>query len=339
MIDNNEAIDNLIKNSVREMNIPGASYSLLSEDEISTHYIGYQENMPNRTPLRPGMLYDLASLTKVVGTTTRILQLVEQGQIKLTDHLDKYIPDTTFGEVTIKELLMHSSGLPADIKNKHDMNQSQLIGAIKNSKLINESGKKILYSDIGYILLGFIIEIIDGNLSESLRQNVFLPMDMIHTTYKPNATTKELIVPTEYQKSRGGLLRGEVSDYKAFSLNGVSGHAGLFSSLNDMNKFVQMYLHNGEFNHKRILDSKTINLFSKNYQDGRTLGWKQWNPKHLELWHTGFTGTSIALDLEQKRGFVCLTNRVYPNRQDKKWLDTRRLAIGLFFNRPEVIGQ
>lgn len=337
MIDNIQAIDNLIKDSVKNMSIPGASYSLISEDEISNHYIGYQENLGKNVALRPGMLYDLASLTKVVGTTTRLLQLLGQGYIKLEDNLEKYIPDTAFGKVTIKELLLHSSGLPADIVNKHDMNQPQLISAVKNSKLIHESGTTTIYSDIGFILLGVIIKQIDGNLSESLRQNVFLPMGMSHTMYNPSVIAKDLIVPTEFQKSRGGLLRGNVSDYKAFLLNGISGHAGLFSSLDDLNKFVQMYLHNGEFNQKMILKPEIINLFSHNYQGGRTLGWQQWNPDYLELWHTGFTGTSIALDLEQKRGFVCLTNRVYPDRHNKKWLDTRRLAIGLFFNRPEVI--
>ncbi|MQS75150.1 serine hydrolase domain-containing protein [Companilactobacillus halodurans] len=337
MIRNIIPIECLIKDSVNKGEIPGASYSLISSDEIENHYIGYKTLDTTGEALRPDMLYDLASLTKVVGTTTRIFQLLDSKTILLNDPISKFISGTLYPDVTVEQLLMHSSGLPGDVEGKHSMNESQLISKIKNEKLITEPGSEIRYSDLGYILLGKIIEKIDGGLQKSFEKNIFEPLKMFHTMYNPFRLNPSKIIPTEIQSSRGGVIQGTVNDYKAYLMNGISGHAGLFSTLNDLNKFVIMYLNNGIYNGKQIIPNSAFDLIENNYQDGRTLGWKSWTSNNFYLWHTGFTGTSIALDLKNKRGFVCLTNRIYPDRSKKDWINTRRLAIGLFFNKQEAI--
>lgn len=337
MIENIQEIDSLIRKSIEEKNIMGASYSFISEDEICNHYVGYQGENKDKIPLRPDMMYDLASLTKVVGTTTRVFQLISDGTVSLSDKIEKFVPDLAYPQITIQQLLLHNSGLPADIENNHDMNKTELIEAIKNTVLINKPGETVVYSDLGYILLGWLIEKIDGNIADSVRENVFKPLGMNNSMYVPKDFDKSQYVPTEYQSDRGGMIRGTVHDSKAFKLDGVSGHAGLFSTLNDLNKFVEMYLNDGKYNNVQIIDPKIINSLSKYYQYGRTLGWKKWNPNEMFLWHTGFTGTSIALNLENHSGFVCLTNRVYPDRSNANWINTRRLAIGLFYNLPEEI--
>lgn len=337
MIENSKAIDDLIKNAVRNKTIPGISYSLISEDEIEEHYIGYQGSGVDHIPLRPDMFYDLASLTKLVGTTTRIFQLLGTGTIKLTDSIDKFISDTDYPQITIENLLMHNSGLPADIENNRLLTRDQLIASIKHIQLISPVGEKILYSDLGYILLGWIIEHIDGDLSQSLSENVFQPLEMTHTGYNPILYNKKNFVPTEYQKDRGGMIRGSVHDHKAYVLNGVSGHAGLFSTLTDLDKFVSMYLNSGSYHDKVIVKPEILDLLKSKYQNGRTLGWRKWNPEKTYLWHTGFTGTSIAIDMTKKMGFVCLTNRVYPDRSNTDWLNVRLLALELFFNESEKV--
>lgn len=337
MIENIGLIDSLIRDSVHTKDIQGASYSFISHDEMTNHYIGYQSDDSEDVPLRPDMIYDLASLTKVIGTTTRIFQLLGDGVITLKDPISKYIPDLSYPEITIENLLMHNSGLPADVKNKHTLNKINLIAKVKESQLNSEPGEKVQYSDLGYILLGWIIKNIDGNLANSLRKNVFKPLDMNRTGYNPQNFDTSMIIPTEYQNDRGGLLCGQVNDYKAYVLNGVSGHAGLFSSLNDLNKFVSMYLNDGRFNNQQIIKNNVLEMLKDHYQSGRTLGWQEWEPNSMKLWHTGFTGTSLAMDLNEKKGFVCLTNRVYPDRSKTGWIKTRRLAMGLFFDEPEVI--
>jgi len=337
MINNIQAIDSLIRDAVKRKNIMGASYSLISKDEISEHYIGFQGEYEDHIPLRPGMMYDLASLTKVVGVTTRIFQLLGEKIISLDDPIGKYVLNLNYPKVNIGQLLMHNSGLPADIENDHSMNKVELVMAIKSAKLINKPGEVVVYSDLGYILLGWLIKEIDGDLNESLKQHVFDPLEMTQTTYNPEPGNLKKFVPTEYQASRGGMIRGQVHDFKAYTLDGVSGHAGLFSTLEDLNKFVSMYLNNGRYHDKVIIDQSIIEMLTDYYQSGRTLAWKKWLPEGEKLWHTGFTGTSIAMDLRKKTGFICLTNRVYPDRSNSKWLDTRKLALSLFFNQSEKI--
>lgn len=330
-------IFSIIQKAIKNNAIYGASYSLLDEQENEQHYLGKQGAGGDSLDIVPDLEYDLASLTKVVGTTTRILQLVENKQLSLGDTVGKFIPGTKYPHITVEQLLLHDSGLPADIITNNLKTKAELVKQVKDSTLIYQAGEKTIYSDLGYILLGWIIRKIDGNLADSLAQNVFGPLEMRNTGFNLKRKSKLCFVPTEDLPQRGGIVRGKAHDQKAFLLNGISGHAGLFSTLADLNNFVAMYLHQGVFAGHEILNSNCFSLLKSYYKNGRTLGWQRWVPTGLKIWHTGFTGTSIAIDMDQQTGFVCLTNRIYPTRQNRDWLKWRRLAIGLFFAEPEVI--
>lgn len=211
-----------------------------------------------------------------------------------------------------------------------------MIAAIFKQKLVYPTGTDMVYSDLNFILLGMIIEKVDEeSLDKSLKTHVFEPLEMNNTGYCLNEN-KRNFVPTEKTDKRG-LIQGEVHDETAYMLNGVSGNAGLFSTIGDLKNFCIMYLQKGKYKGKTIIPSDMIDtLFNYNFM-GRTLGWQRWNKNSKTLWHTGFTGTSIALDLDHSTFFICLTNRVNPTRKNQKWINVRRLAVSLFFNSPEQL--
>lgn len=335
-MNNNLEIYSLIEKAIIQRATPGVSYAILGPDENETHYLGFltydhQERVNSRS------IYDLASLTKVVGVTTRILQMLAYNQISLKDEIAKYLPDVSCKGITIKNLLIHNSGLPADLNNIYSYKSSaDVISAVKSIEPISELGEKVIYSDINFVLLGLIIEEIDKvSLDKSIDKNIIQPLKMKNTGYNLNKPV-QLFVPTEYNSARG-LIKGKVHDETAFQLNGVSGNAGLFSSLTDLEKFCLMYLNKGKYNGKDIIPFKEISeLFNYNFE-GRTLGWARWAKNKKFIWHTGFTGTSIGIDLERKRAFICLTNRVYPTRENQSWNKIRRELMTLFFEEEENI--
>lgn len=337
MIENTQGIAALMHNALADQAAFGVSYALIGPDQNELHYLGMQGSGPDALPLTPNMQYDLASLTKVVGTTTRLLQLLAAGTIQLADPVGKYVPDLAHPQLTIEQLLLHNSGLPADIPNALTMTAEELTAKIKQAPLANAPGTKFVYSDLGFIQLGWVIQQVDGDLAASLRENVFSPLGMKQTGFNPDQSDLNVFVPTEDVPARGGVLRGVVHDEKAAVLHGISGHAGLFSSLTDLNQFVRMYLNHGYCRDQQILPTSVFDWFRQIHFQGRTLGWQCWRPGGDLLWHTGFTGTSIALDLTHQTGFVCLTNRVYPTRTNLRWLTWRRLAVSLFYNRLEDI--
>lgn len=321
-------ITRLIESTVDDDIIYGASFSLIGDNINEQHYIGYQGVNQEKIGLKPGMLYDIASLTKVVGTTTRILQLIAERKIHLEDEIGTYISDFSHPEITIYQLLTHTSGLPADFDNVHSLTKEQLITKIINVEFLPE--KDNVYSDFNYILLGWLIDKLDGNLAESLEKNIFLPLGMQNTGYNPRINSYEDVVPTEVQPDRGGLIRGEVHDYKAYLLEGISGHAGLFSTLQDLTTFANNIVStSGES--ENIISRDMINEIKQTNIGGRTIGWQRWGDKYEYYWHTGFTGTSIALNMENRTAFVCLTNRVYPSRKNNGWTSKRKEALEYFF--------
>ena len=328
----------VIEQAISNQDIYGASYSFIGLDENLYAYNGFQDDHNN--PLLPEMMYDLASVTKVVATTTRIFQLMAAKKVNLDDTIGDFIKDSASPEITIKELLMHTSGFIADFENVHEMSRTELIQKVKSAKPIEKD--KAIYSDLNYIYLGWIIEKIDQeNLANTLRKHVFLPLKMLHTTYNPPSELKKICLPTEYQSDRSGIVRGQVHDYKAYLLDGVSGHAGLFSTLSDLTQFLRILLTGGKFEDKQVFP-KVFYDYLRNpvfRQNDRALGWQLWDQNKNMFWHSGFTGTSIAFDLDKKQGFVCLTNRIYPTRENKKWIADRRAALGEFFGQKEQVNK
>lgn len=317
-----------LQQAIAQDAIYGVSYGLIEPQHAQLGYLGHQGPQPPCL-ITPQMQYDLASLTKVVATTTRLLQLLCAQKISLTDKLGNYLPDVGAKDATITELLLHISGLPADLPDYHGLTKAELIAKLKQVKPIRQNRGQVCYSDLGFIYLGWVIEKVDGNLTQSLTRNIFAPLKMASTQFNPQPSRN--IVPTEQQAKRGGVICGQVHDGKAYLLGGVSGHAGLFSTLEDLTNFVQMYLHQGMFQQQMILPPQAFNLLAEMGQDQRTLGWQRWQKTPTKLWHTGFTGTSIGIDLLSKRGFICLTNRIYPTRQKQAWLKIRQELAQQFF--------
>ncbi|MFT9318695.1 serine hydrolase domain-containing protein [Liquorilactobacillus sp.] len=326
-----ELITERIKEATESKDIYGASYAITDKKNSSEFYLGTQGNGKYDIALTSTMIYDLASLTKVVVTTTRILQLIESGTLDLNTEIGEILFGFKYPQVTIANLLLHNSGLPADITDVRSMTKEELIKRIKETNLISSPGEKIVYSDLGFIILGWIIAQVDGELSTSLNEHIFEPLLMKNTGYNLSERPLANFIPTEDEPQRGGIIQGVVHDYKAYLLDGVSGHAGIFSTLGDLNNFTSMYINEGVFKGKQILSSQSINLLRQYSGGGRTLGWQTWNNDSTKLWHTGFTGTSIALDLKNKQSFVCLTNRIYPTRRKKEWIKTRKEVIRLFY--------
>jgi serine-type D-Ala-D-Ala carboxypeptidase len=269
-------------------------------------------------------IYDLASLTKVVGTTTAVMILFDEGKIRLDDHVVKYLPEFNGGGrelVTIRLLLEHRSGLPAgrDLwRIAHTAEEAR--AAALQTTLIAAPGQYYEYSDLGADVLAFMVESVTGKrLDVFLEERVFSRLGMVDTHFRPDASLRGRIAPTELTPPRGYPLRGEVHDENAYALGGVAGHAGLFSTASDLAIFAQMLLNGGTFNGTRILADSTVALFTKRAAGTRALGWDTCAGefgcgKYMSAnayGHTGFTGTSLWIDPDRDMFVVLLTNRVH----------------------------
>jgi CubicO group peptidase (beta-lactamase class C family) len=279
-------------------------------------------------PVAPeSTIYDLASLTKVVGTTTAIMILYDEGKLQIDDPVIKYIPEFGGGakdEVTIRQLLEHRSGLPAGrdlwriARTPEEARQ-----AVISTPLECQPGRCYIYSDLGADMLAFIAEAVSGQRLDSfLQERVFGPLEMTETFFRPADSLRDRIAPTEINPPRGYPLRGEVHDENAFALGGVAGHAGLFSTAADLSVFAQMMLNGGEYNGIRILSDTAVALFTRRAAGTRALGWDTCGGegscgKYLgenAFGHTGYTGTSIWIDPDRGMFVVLLTNRVHAAR-------------------------
>jgi CubicO group peptidase (beta-lactamase class C family) len=272
-------------------------------------------------------IYDLASLTKVVGTTTAVMVLYDQGKIRLDDPVSVYVPEFSGGEkdrVTVRMLLEHRSGLPAgrDLwRIAHSPEEAR--AAVIATPLGCEPGRCYEYSDLGADMLGFVVESASGErLDQFLAERVFQPLGMTDTFFRPADSLKTRVAPTEVAPPRGYPLQGEVHDENAYALGGVAGHAGLFSTAADLAVFAQMMLNGGEYNGTRIVADSTVALFTKRAAGTRALGWDtcagsggcgQYLGEDA-YGHTGFTGTSLWLDPDRDMFVVLLTNRVHEAR-------------------------
>ena len=271
-------------------------------------------------------IYDLASLTKVVGTTTAVMILFDEGKLRLDDSVVKFIPEFTGGgkdAVTIRQLLEHRSGLPAgrDLwRIAHSPEEAR--AAVIATNLEAAPGTRYEYSDLGADMLGFVVERISGQtLDQFLAARVFGPLGMKDTRFRPDASLRGRIAPTEINPPRGYPLRGEVHDENAYALGGVAGHAGLFSTASDLAIFAQMMLNGGEFNGTRIVADSTVKLFTTRAKGAgtRALGWDTCDGEYgcgkymdeQSYGHTGYTGTSLWIDPDNRMFVILLTNRVH----------------------------
>lgn len=282
-------------------------------------------------------LWDLASLTKVVGTTSAVLQLAAEGRLSIDAPVGRYLPmwsGAADSSVTVRHLLTHTGGLPAwralykEATSPEDARRIALA-----TRADTTPGARTLYSDLDFIFLGLIVERLSGQpLDRYLATRVFAPLGMRDTRYRPPAEWRARTAPTEIDPWRGRHLRGEVHDENAASLGGVSGHAGLFSTAADLARFAQGYLRWGRAADGRVVfDSATVVRFVTPQSmpaPRRALGWEIPTggnsagrcllPTEGAFGHTGFTGTSIWIAPGRDRFVVLLTNRVNPTRENRR---------------------
>ncbi|MEP6492827.1 MAG: serine hydrolase [bacterium] len=276
-------------------------------------------------------LWDLASLTKVVGLTSGIMQLVARSQISVDAPVQRYLPNWTGrnkDRVTIRHLLTHTSGLPAfKAYDEITHDPDSLAKLMFATELDTLPSARMVYSDIGAYMLGRVLEKVSGEtLDGYLHAHVFEPAGMHETMYKPPASLLPRIAPTEIDPRRGGLVRGKVHDERAYYLGGVSAHAGIFSDAHDLTRFAQMYLNNGTIDGREILPPASIAQFTVRQVADRALGWQKPDGSnsagHLmspeAFGHTGFTGTSIWMDPTNDVFVILLSNRVNPTRANTK---------------------
>ena len=285
-------------------------------------------------------IWDLASLTKVVATTTAIMQLVDRGQVELDAPVQRYLPEWRGAgkeRVQVKHLLAHSSGLPAwRPLYKEAAHADSAVALVLGTPLDTLPDIRYRYSDLGAITAGRIVERVSGlALDEYLARNVFGPLGMQSTMFRPAAALRDRIAPTEFDPWRQRLVRGEVHDENAFALGGVAGHAGLFSSAEDLSRFAQMYLQGGTLGGVRILSPQSIAKFTvvqNPRQSHRALGWETATGSNsagsrlspAAFGHTGFTGTSLWIDPLNDLFILLLTNRVNPTRENLRITAVRR---------------
>lgn len=300
-------------------------------------------------PTSATTIWDLASLTKVIGTTSAAMLLVEAGELSLDDRVAAWLPSWIAGDrrklqVTVGQLLTHRAGLPAFRRWYLDLEgRAAYDRAIDAEGLESEPGAAYRYSDIGIMTLARVIEQVSGERLDSLlERRLFDPLGMVDTGFLPDPALRPRIAPTEIDTIwRGYHVHGEVHDENAHAYGGVAGHAGLFSTAADLSRFARMMLREGVTDAgERVLDAGTIRRFTRRQTEGssRALGWDtpggaassagRWMTERA-FGHTGYTGTSIWIDPELDLYVIVLTNRVNPTRENTRHAPMRREVANL----------
>ncbi len=328
-----EGIPPLVEAAIQAKKIPGAVVLIGHEGQVVYRKaFGESSLVPERRAMTADTIFDLASMTKVVATTTAVMQLVELGKIELSAPVSDYWPEFKQNGkelVTIRELLTHYSGLPPDLELKPAWTgYDTAMQMIVDSKLDLPPGTRFVYSDINFETLGEIVRRVSGEpLDVYCAEHIFKPLGMKDTLFTPPASLRGRIAPTQYEHGTSGpVLLGVVHDPTARFMGGVAGHAGLFSTADDISIFAQMLLNGGAYNRARILSPLSIEKMTTpqtppNEMALRGLGWDIDSPfasNRGELFsvgsfgHTGYTGTSIWIDPVTKTYVILLTNRVHP---------------------------
>jgi uncharacterized protein YbbC (DUF1343 family)/CubicO group peptidase (beta-lactamase class C family) len=327
-----QQIDGVVQQSIAQGELPGAVVLILHGDQIVFRKAyGLKSKQPAELPMTPDTIFDLASLTKPIATATSLFILVEQGKLRLTDRVSQHLQ--AFGQngkanITVGDLLLHVGGLIADNPlSDYQHGPAAALEKINQLSPITAPGKRFAYSDVGFIVLGELVEKLSGvPLDECAHRHIFGPLGMDYTGFRMNKRPELLtrIAPTETREGR--WMVGEVHDPRAYSLGGVAGHAGLFSTADDLALYARMLLHGGELNGHRILSASSVQqMTSPHPVPGglRSYGWDVDTsysrnrgalfPIGKSFGHTGFTGTSVWIDPGSATAVIFLSNRVHPD--------------------------
>jgi len=343
-----QEVADLVQKAIAAKKIPGAVVLVAQQGKILLHEAyGQRALIPQPEKMSLDTIFDMASLTKSMVTAICIMKLVEDGKLKVTDKVSWYLPQ--FGQngkedITIEQLLLHTAGLiPDNAQDDYEHGIEKAYARIDALKLKAPPGTRFIYTDVGYIVLGRVVEKITGQPLDVIAQRwIIEPLQMQDTGYRriSNQTLPPttLIAPTE--KEGDIILRGIVHDPRARQLDGVAGHAGLFSTSSDVLKFAQMLLQLGSYEGKTILKPETVKLMALARQvpggGMRAYGWDVDTgyssprgdrfPVGLSFGHTGYTGTSLWIDPTSQSCVIILTNRAHPD--DKGDVTPLRRAIG-----------
>jgi CubicO group peptidase (beta-lactamase class C family) len=319
-----QKLDLVLQQAVERGELPGAVVLVLHRGRIvyrKAH--GLRAKAPAAEPMTIDTVFDLASLTKPIATATSIMLLRERGKPQLTDRVAAHWPE--FGrhgkdKITIEQVLLHTSGLIADNPEAdYRDGKERALERICDLHLVADPGTRFIYSDVGYIVLGELVKRISGcPLDEFAGKNIFAPLGMKETAFRPNDLLRKRCAPTEQRD--GGWIRGEVHDPRAHRLGGVAGHAGLFSTADDLASYAQMILGG-----KSVLSKASIQVMTeaRAVPSGlRAYGWDvetRYSSNRGDVFtrgasygHTGFTGTSIWIDPASQTAVIFLSNRVHP---------------------------
>ncbi|MCX6180135.1 MAG: serine hydrolase [Chlorobiales bacterium] len=328
-------LETVVKKAVSDSVFPGASLAVLYKGMVVFHKaFGKLTYDPHSSPADTSTMYDLASLTKAVSSTSIAMQLVERDSLSLQVPVSKYLPTFTGkgkDKITIEQLMRHTSGLRAHILfSKTCTTPEQLFSTIASDTLISKPGTTTLYSDLGFILLGKIIETITGKTLNTNFHNRFAePLGMTSSMFTPPQSFVWRIAPVEKDTLWPfPFQRPLVHDQNAALLGGVAGHAGLYATTGDLIKLVSMLMNGGTVNNHTYIHAATLNRFLAHKGSERALGWDVPSPgghssagdyySKTSYGHLGYTGTSIWIDPEKELAVIFLSNRVYPSSDNIK---------------------
>ena len=329
-----DAIESVVEQEIAGRHIPGAVILIGDRERILyQRAFGHRALGSEPEAMTEDTIFDLASLTKVVATTTAVLQLLERGKLRLDDPVARYWPAFAThhkARITLRQLLTHTSGLPADVDlTRRWSGRETALRLVAESSPLAPAGARYLYSDINFIALGEVVHRVSGlPLDAYCARYIFHPLGMMETSFMPPRAWQERIAPTELR--HGEPLRGEVHDPTAYRMGGIAGHAGLFSTADDLARFAQALLRDaaigGRAPMRRLLLPETIALMTRpNWvapNAARGLGWDLAAPfvadrdslsPYGAFGHTGYTGTSLWIDPSTNRFIIILSNRVYPD--------------------------
>lgn len=317
--------------------LPGAVAVVVRDSRVVLHRaLGWAQMTPERRPMRPDTLFDLASLTKVMATLPAVLLLLERGAFRLDDPIGLHLPGEAgpwLEQVRIRHLLTHTAGLPASVPLRTiPGTRADRLRALFQVPLEAEPGARLLYSDLSFMLLGLLVERLTGQtLDRFVREQIFAPLGLPSAGFNPPADRQADCAATEFREHLGRHQCGEVHDQNSTALGGVAGHAGLFATAAEVAAYGQMWLNGGTAGGVRILAPATIAAAVRDQTvglpEGRGLGWvvARAGSEYLScgdlftpgsFGHTGFTGTSLWMDPEQRLVVALLTNRVHLGRTD-----------------------
>ena len=343
---------------------PGGELAVGYKGELAVHPFGKVTRDKGAERVKADTVYDVASLTKVIVTTTLTMMLVEQHKLDLDAPVERYLPE--FGaaaksdpnaawrsRITVRMLMLHDSGLPAHRDFFLQANGYEpILKLVLAEPLVYEPGTKVDYSDLGMILEGEIVQRLFGETLDKLAQEkIFKPLGMKNSLFDPPAKMRSRIAPTEYDSTyRKKLVWGEVHDENAWAMGGVAGHAGLFATAGDVAIFAQTVLNGGIYAHYRVAQRATVDTFTTRRTIGhsvRAIGWDVPTSgstsghyfSEASFGHTGFTGTSLWIDPQRQLFVILLTNRVNPTRENEKIRQARPAVHDAIFRALGIVSE